>query len=144
MIQDINLGVLNFSFIFFSSHSFLFSLFTLYLLVIVALNIIDWFQSITSLFEEAFFLGFYFWKEWGQGFHLFYIIFYLIIFCQFFFKILILYFIFIINIYFILARIQDIFNLIAVYIIFLVNILIFYRLSRIFRISIVNIMIIIL
>lgn len=105
MIQDINLGVLNFSFIFFSSHSFLFSLFTLYLLVIVALNIIDWFQSITSLFEEAFFLGFYFWKEWGQGFHLFYIIFYLIIFSQFFFKILILYFIFIINIYFILARI---------------------------------------
>ncbi len=105
MIQDINLGVLNFSFIFFSSHSFLFSLFTLYLLVIVALNIIDWFQSITSLFEEAFFLGFYFWKEWGQGFHLFYIIFYLIIFGQFFFKILILYFIFIINIYFILARI---------------------------------------
>ena len=105
MIQDINLGVLNFSFIFFSSHSFLFSLFTLYLLVIVALNIIDWFQSITSLLEEAFFLGFYFWKEWGQGFHLFYIIFYLIIFSQFFFKILILYFIFIINIYFILARI---------------------------------------
>lgn len=105
MIQDINLGVLNFSFIFFSSHSFLFSLFTLYLLVIVVLNIIDWFQSITSLFEEAFFLGFYFWKEWGQGFHLFYIIFYLIIFSQFFFKILILYFIFIINIYFILARI---------------------------------------
>ena len=105
MIQDINLGVLNFSFIFFSSHSFLFSLFTLYLLVIVVLNIIDWFQSITSLFEEAFFLGFYFWKEWGQGLHLFYIIFYLIIFSQFFFKILILYFIFIINIYFILARI---------------------------------------
>ena len=105
MIQDINLGVLNFSFIFFSSHSFLFSLFTLYLLVIVALNIIDWFQSITSLFEEAFFLGFYFWKEWGQGFHLFCIIFYLIIFSQFFFKILILYFIFIINIYFTLARI---------------------------------------